>query len=41
MNTDVKVRVPRMAMRGAQKSFLIGYVDALEKYIIENPTKYP
>uniref|UniRef100_A0AC34F7F7 START domain-containing protein n=1 Tax=Panagrolaimus sp. ES5 TaxID=591445 RepID=A0AC34F7F7_9BILA len=41
MNTDVKVRVPRMAMRGAQKSFLIGYVDSLEKYITQNSTKYP
>ncbi|KAE9554312.1 hypothetical protein FO519_002483 [Halicephalobus sp. NKZ332] len=40
MNTDVKGKIPKMAIRSTTKSFLVNYVDSLEKFINQNRAKY-
>lgn len=40
MNTDVKGRIPKMAIRSTTKSFLVSYTESLKKYIDQNAAKY-
>uniref|UniRef100_A0A7E4UVB3 START domain-containing protein n=1 Tax=Panagrellus redivivus TaxID=6233 RepID=A0A7E4UVB3_PANRE len=40
MCTDVKGKIPKMAIRSTTKSFLLGYLNALERHIAQNMNKY-